>query len=342
MKKRCTSIILPFIAALLLYNTFDHQIVYAKSQKTYRFNLSHMFPPVSVMHKQLEDWVQKIDEDSNGRIKINIFSGSSLLAPPDLYQGVANGVAQIGAGFFYGDRDTRMILVGSTFLCIVKDQKKKTEIYHDMFEKFDSLQKSFEKCKLLWQSVITSSAIHTREVEVHTLEDLKGLELRSPTRDAHKALAALGAVPVEMSPGDAVVGITKGIIAGLAGNIDQLLTYKIARVVPYTTRFSAYQPGPYFVVMNKNAYEKLPDDLKKVIDESTKWAQAKSQEMWDLTDASAIEYSKSINHKFINLSKEEEKRWDVIINAELAAECNEMGLPGTEVLEYVRQRNRSN
>ncbi len=344
MGKKFASISVSFLMAFLVYGTFDCQVAFAKSEKTYRLNLAHSFPPVSVMHKHLSAWVQKIEKESNGRIKVTIFSGGSLLAAPDIYQGVGDGVADIGAGFFYGDRDTRMILVGSTFLCIVKDQKKKIDIYHETFEKFDAMQQSFSKCKLLWQAVIPSPAIHTKDLEVHKLEDLKGLELRSPVRDAHKVLAALGAVPVEMSPGDAVIGITKGIINGFAGNIDQLKTFKIARIVKNTTLFSAYQPGPYFMVMNKKVYGKLPDDLKKVIEDSVTWGQEKSQQMWTGTDTAAIEYSNSIGHKFIELSKEEERRWyDIVdsIHDEMAAECDKMDLPGTEVLKYIRQRNNN-
>ena len=73
MGKKFASISVSFLMAFLVYGTFDCQVAFAKSEKTYRLNLAHSFPPVSVMHKHLSAWVQKIEKESNGRIKVTIF-----------------------------------------------------------------------------------------------------------------------------------------------------------------------------------------------------------------------------------------------------------------------------
>jgi len=53
--------------------------------------LAHMFPVVSPSHQLVENWAKKIATDSNGRLTIRIFPVNTLLAAPEIYDGVAKG-----------------------------------------------------------------------------------------------------------------------------------------------------------------------------------------------------------------------------------------------------------
>ena len=67
----------------------------AAAEVTLRF---HSFvPPVSSSFKSLKAWADKVEKDSDGRLKIQLFGAMQLGGKaPDLYDQVKNGVVDIG------------------------------------------------------------------------------------------------------------------------------------------------------------------------------------------------------------------------------------------------------
>ena len=128
--------------------------------------------------------------------------------------------------------------------------------------------------------------LHFADKQVKTLEDLKGLKVRAPTRIGTKVLAALGAVPVQMP----------------APQVPEALVERRGRwrVVPLGGRARAQDPGDredphrdtsgaavhvdtiFVVAMNQAKYDSLPPDLKKVIDANSGLAASKwAGQIWD-------------------------------------------------------------
>ena len=61
-------------------------------------------------------------------------------------------------------------------------------------------------------------------------------------------------------------GLSKGVIDGVNRPFETLKTFRFAEVAKYTT--SSWSVGnlyTFYVIMNKNSYEKLPPDLKEIL-----------------------------------------------------------------------------
>ncbi|MBA7673439.1 hypothetical protein ES703_81637 [subsurface metagenome] len=119
---------------------------------------------------------------------------------------------------------------------------------------------------MLWLSTSTPSAIATRDVPIRKLEDLKGLTIRAPGL-AGEVIKALGATPAPTPMMEVYDAISKGVIDGETSNFETLANFKFGEVVNYTT--SVWQinfPYPFYVVMNKDSYAKLPADIKGIFD----------------------------------------------------------------------------
>lgn len=88
--------------------------------------------------------------------------------------------------------------------------------------------------------------------------------------------------------------------------------------------------------MNKNSYNKLPDDLKKVIDknsgiEVSKWL----GQQWEINDRPGRDKAKSLGHEVITIPPEEEARWRKASQPVYDAwvkEMNAKGLDGAKLL----------
>ena len=73
----------------------------AETKKTYQFNLAHFFPgthPAETVF--IQGWIQAVDEATDGQVKITSYPGETLLKAADVYNGVVQGIADIGLSCF--------------------------------------------------------------------------------------------------------------------------------------------------------------------------------------------------------------------------------------------------
>ena len=132
--------------------------------------------------------------------------------------------------------------------------------------------------------------LHFATKQVKTLEDLKGLKVRAPTRIGTKVLTALGAVPVQMPAPQVPEALSKGVVDGVSlpwEVVPGLKIQEIAKTHTETPPGQPYMSNTIFVVaMNQAKYDSLPPDLKKVIDANSGIAASKwAGKIWDGTIA---------------------------------------------------------
>jgi TRAP-type C4-dicarboxylate transport system substrate-binding protein len=118
-----------------------------------------------------------------------------------------------------------------------------------------------------------AGALFMTKDPIKTVEDFKGMKLRSYSRTNAWILEALGSVPLQLPLPELVPMFSKGTISGT------ILPYEIAPAVKmqdlanYFTTLAPPQPrlstAIFTLLMNKKKYESLPADLKKVIDDNS-------------------------------------------------------------------------
>jgi len=98
---------------------------------------------------------------------------------------------------------------------------------------------------------------------IYSLGDIKGLKIRSLGEMA-QSLAAIGASPVSMPMPDVYDALSKGIIEGGCFATAPIMGYKLYEVCKYKSTMTLGMGGPIWV-MKKSVFNKLPDDIQKVI-----------------------------------------------------------------------------
>jgi TRAP-type C4-dicarboxylate transport system substrate-binding protein len=103
---------------------------------------------------------------------------------------------------------------------------------------------------------------------VRTLEDAKGLKLRSPGGHQTNYIKAIGAEPVFMPLGDVYLAMETGTVDGIVTCPPQFLAFKLNEVANFgvVTTFGCVSEG---VIMNNTSWKKIPGDLKPTFDEVT-------------------------------------------------------------------------
>ena len=103
--------------------------------------------------------------------------------------------------------------------------------------------------------------------EITSVDDLKGLKMRIPGLGG-EVMARLGAVPVNIPGGEIFTSLQQGAIdaAEWVGPYNDL-AFGLHRAAKYCYYPGWQEPGPTLECMvNKTAYESLPNDLKAILD----------------------------------------------------------------------------
>ncbi|MCG6533185.1 MAG: TRAP transporter substrate-binding protein [Syntrophales bacterium LBB04] len=305
--------------------------------------LAHMSPAGSPFHKHIERWAKKIAADSKGRLTVRIFPANTLVPPPELYDAAVNGTADISYGFRYNPKG---FTLGATFAFILcaPDVVTADKVYDDLWKEFPKVMADeWKDVKVFWLGPATPQVIMTRKA-VRTLEDMKGLQIRVGSREGGDLTKDLGATPAFMSPADWVLGLEKGTIDGVAASPEAVSDFKLAGKIKYVLEQSFGAPVPVMTIMNRDTYNKLPADLKAVIDKNSDFGKQGSIDLLVEGYQAAKEYCKTEGIEHVRLSPQERARWTPIIDKvdkareRVGKELDGKGIPGTEVVKYMRER----
>jgi TRAP-type transport system periplasmic protein len=338
MKNLSKCFVLPallFIATFILATSF----VYA-ADKPIEFRLAHMFPVAAPTAQYIEAWTKKVTADSNGRITFRIFPVNTLIPAPELYDGVAKGTADLAYGFRYVPKNYTL---GVTFPFILgaPDVVTAGKVYDDVWKKYPKqMGEDWKEAKILWLSPSMVQYISTRK-PVRKLEDLKGFQIRVPSKEMGDLMKDLGASPAYMSTADFVIGLDKNTVDG--GTIQPLAVEenKLGGKIKYVLELSLGAVTPVFLIMNKDAYNHLPPDLQAVIDKNCQSGKDGSTKLWVDAYDMALKYFKSEGVELVHLSAQEKARWMPIIDKareRVGADLDAKGLPGTEIVKYMKER----
>lgn len=336
MKNR---ILLPFLfltfGGLLLVGT--HQPAYSKD-KPIELSYSSFFPATYGLGKAATAWGEEIEKRTSGRVKITIHHSGTLTDAVNCYEGVVTGISDIGQSCLAYTRGRFPLMEVLDLPGYPLNALVTTNVNDDFYRKFKP--KELADTHVLYMHAHIPGTITTVKKPVRTLEDLKGLKIRS-TGLATKIVEALGATPVAMPKGDQYDAMQKGVVDGTVSSPNELLGWKVAEVAKYSTiLLDVGYVTAMFVTMNPNKWNSLPPDIQKIFTEVSKeWVGYTGKE-WNRIEIEGFQHGKKVGHTFIYLSPGEQARWVKAVkplkdNYIKALEAK--GLPGKEAVEYRQQ-----
>lgn len=289
-------------------------------------------------HGQCEagvSWAKEIEKRSNGRVKITVFPGGTLTKANQAYEGVVNGISDIAMSCFAYTRGRFPVMEALDLPLGYPNGTVATRVANDFYKK--TQPDELIDVKVLYLHAHGPGLLHTQK-PVKKLEDLARMKIRSTGLSA-KVVKALGGVPVAMPQGATYEALQKGVVEGTFGPIEVLKGWRQAEVIKYTT--DCYKVGyttAMFVVMNKNKWNALPDDLKKIFDDvSSEWI-AVHGTTWDNVDNAGREYTLSRGNGIIPLDDVEQAKWSRAVQpviAEYIKSAVEKGLPGQQYVDDI-------
>jgi TRAP-type C4-dicarboxylate transport system substrate-binding protein len=232
--------------------------------------LHQMLPPqATIPAKVLAPWAEKIKAESGGRIEVELYPAMQLGGKPaDLVDQVKDGVVDLTWTLF-GYTPGRFPKSEAFELPFMVTTAEATSVaFQDYADKH--LKDELAEYHVLAVHTHGPGLIHTIAAKpVQKLEDMQGLKLRGTSKVVNQMLEAMGAAAVGMPVTAVPESLSKSVIDGSVVPWEVTPAIKIAELAPNHTAFSGgtgLYTGTFVFAMNKDSYDALPDDLKKIID----------------------------------------------------------------------------
>jgi len=298
--------------------------------------LAHFMSPMHVQHKQsFEPFSKKVEDLTDGKVKIKIFPGGALGGPAQLPDAVKAGITDIAfiIPSYTTGRFERLSVLDLPFM--LGSAVQATKVIYDMYEEYFS--DDFKDYKVLWLYSPGPGQIHSATKPVHVVEDLKGMKMRAPSAYMSKAFRILGSTPVGMPISELTISLQKGVIDGMLTPFSAVKDFRLFDLVKYVTEVDMYV-SPMAVVMNKDKFESLPGYAKKAIEEASgkQWGLHAAQIYDQEDEATVAEINKQGKIKIIQLSDADRGKFEkevASMKRDWVEEMSKKGLPSRELLE---------
>ena len=320
-------------------------LVQAAPAQEVTLKLHQMLPPqADIPAKVLKPWGDRIEAESGGRIKVQHFPAMQLGGkPPALYDQVRDGVVELTwtlSGYAPG-----RFAKSETFELPFMTAQSAEATSAAAWEFYDKhLRDEYADTHVLAVHVHGPGVLHMRGAPIARLEDLKGKRLRGPSRIVNDLLGRLGASPVGMPVTAAPEALSKGVIDGTVIPWEVTRPLRISELVDSHTEFA----GPrglytafFIFTINKGAYEALPDDLRKVLDDNSGLELSKAfGRVMDEGDAQGRTIADGRGNAIVTLDPEEVARWQEAsapVIADWIEAMDEKGYDGQALIDDARE-----
>jgi TRAP-type transport system periplasmic protein len=247
--------------------------------------LHHSFSAVSGAHERfLVPWARKVESDSQGRIRVDIFPSMQLGgSPAHLYDQVRDGMTDL-AWLLPSNTPGRFARIEVFELPFVPSRRALVNSRALQDYATANLTDEFADVHPICFTCRDHGIVHANRA-IKTIADLKGLRLHVPNRLARETVHALGAEGVSIPSAQLPMAIAGHVIDGCLDPWDLVPSLRLDNLLKEHTDFaeSSLSTATFVLAMNKGTYGRLPGELKTVIDANSGQAAAGvAGTMWDV------------------------------------------------------------
>lgn len=329
-KKAGTRLLLLCICVMLLpLSACSNDSASAQDEEKITLTYAFFAPGITFPAVQMNKWAEELEKRTNGKVKVDMFFGGTLLNAQNMFSGIEGGVADIGLTSTTYEPGRFPLLEISDLPSGYPNAEVASLVARDLINEYPP--ESIEGFKILTVFATEPSYIQSA-AKISSLDEISGKQLRV-SGGITPIMKSLGAAPVAMSQAEVSEALQTSVIEGVVSSREVLRDLKLAEYVKYVTDYPL-SINTFVAVMNEDTWNELPQGIQDVIDELNEEMTIFTGRYLDKVVDESLQWSvEAEGLEVISLSKEEKKSWDqklknVQEDAVKAAE--EKGLPGRE------------
>lgn len=225
--------------------------------------LSYAFfaPAASFPSVQMEEWAKEVNERTDGQVEVDLFVGGTLLGAGDIYDGVSEGVVDVGLDSPAYDTGRFPFSSVINLPIGIENSKVGSATFLDLLTEYEPAE--FDDYQIITAFTTEPAYIQT-SAPVTSRAELRGLTLRSAGAGV-PILEGLGASAVGMSMADVAEALNTGVVDGYLSSREVLKDFGLAENVSYVTDYPYGVSNSFVAVMDKEKFDALPQDVQDVI-----------------------------------------------------------------------------
>ncbi len=240
------------------------------SAAEFNWRFGNLYGRGTAFGKIYEDLAKGIETKTNGEIKVQVLFSGEGVGSSGLLGAAKSGLVQMIAPFQAlnaGELPAGIIelgLPGGT-----ADTDKLYKLFHE--QGFgDILKKAYDAQGLVWLEPYIQPPVYIiTKKPINSIADFQGLKIRAPGAYG-KFLRNLGASPVSLAWSEIYTSLATGVIDGSIGsNMIDHRDGNHVEVAKYMYRLPLAGAQVLPILVNKSAWNKLSDKLKKEVYEAT-------------------------------------------------------------------------
>ena len=290
-----------------------------------------------VMKEGLIPWQEMVEKESKGQIVFRNFPNAVLNTTRHGFRATMSDICDITHGYpFTQFASFNLSHVNDLPFALINQQGGALAM-ETLYPKY--LKEEYEKMGVyLAYWVVTSPYNIISKKPIRTIDDLKGLKIRSGGGYASDILEALGAVPVVVAGPELYTSFQTGIVDGLLHMDAAVVSYKLHELGKYVLQININRLGiPY--AMNKKFFDALSPERKRFFYDKLRQASQMAAVAYDIDDVYAKRVLKEQGVEFTYFSDDEMKKVNALMEPiwQKFIDTNEAkGLPAKQFIEDIR------
>lgn len=286
--------------------------------KTYELVVISHDPRTSATGEFLEAWAASVREASDRRINILIHHNAAMAAVDESYDYVLERKADIAWGLQSAYEDKFPVTgVFSLPMLGIEDAVQGSEALWNFYNETDYMNDEYAPFHVLLLHTNCESPISTVRDKITTIEEFESMKIRANSGPSTLFAENLGATPVTVPITDLYSSLLDEKCNAAITDWHAIRSFAFNGVCNYFLDENI-GVGTYFMVMNKDSYNELPEDLQKILDETSAEA-IQYTSIWNDYESEVRTLITDVNPRAIyKLSDEEEQKLKTV--AEQTAE----------------------
>jgi TRAP-type C4-dicarboxylate transport system substrate-binding protein len=287
-----------------------------------------------------------VETESEGALQVDLYLDSTLMTMKDTQDAVSNGIAEIGLiACSYAPEKMPLAQVwglpplwGTAYEGTRCCETIAYDPQYGMVQEMEALN-----VHRLGEFILGPYEIISMKKPINTIEDLKGLRIRSNSMNTTQFYSTLGAIPSSMSASEAGDALQKGTLdasIGMAGSTLVPLGWYELGDPGYYVDIGGSPTANAILGINKDVYDGLDSKLQGVLD--TMGRQYLGLGIAMALDGGNIDAARTMSSIGVvriiwdDAEKAKMHEMTAFMADQWAADTDAKGLPGTKIVEAIR------
>lgn len=310
--------------------------------KTFKWRVQSAFSRGDFSADLLPSFAEEVKKKSDGRLQLSTFYAGDLVPTEDTLTATTRGVIEMSQGcgaLWQGVEPILGLVAGAPFMYKgtleeVEALIEKTGLYSQFAAAYDR-----QNCHLLGIHTYGPYPAIVSNKPIRGLSDFKGLKVRAILANAD-LMKELGAAPGYIPGGEIYMALKLGTFDAATYSIDAIRGFKWHEVIKYY--LLPYWTDYYFgeIIVNKKAWESLPPDLQKILEEAMVNFGNANKEIYEKEKQTILDMQKELGYEVVTLPDDDVAKIRQIALEKVwpneAKKNEELGKAYKSIMEYLK------